>query len=245
MNDSDLLAQGNGADTAIDPAYREFYEGYEDTPESELKVGRIPIERSDFYLVLVTGVDARVQPFEGGQMEANLTLTAEEGPDGMVGRFINGRIVLGVGKKRKDENDKTGKRLRDATKEEIHESKQKLNATLGRVQRVLGLATKFPVAGGLPGVKSWLKPALSKKFLVTAYSDANGYSNIVLDSMRLPDDPPSDKAIDPKTKKPIEGATALEQAHNGLKIEAEKAAKKAGAQPRGKTAGAFAGSSEI
>lgn len=243
MNDSELIAQGNGADVQIDPSYADNY--IEDAQESELKVGRVPIERSDFYLVLVTGVDARLQPFEGGRIEGNLTMTAEEGPDGMVGRFINGRVVPSVGNKRKDENDKSGKKLRDATKEEIHDSKVKLNETLIRVQRVLGLATRFPAAGGVPGVKSWLKPAVGKKFLVTAYSDQNGYSNIVLDSMRLPGDPPSEKAIDPQTKKPIAGATAGEQAVRGREIEAAKAAKKAGAQPRGKTAGAFAGSNEI
>ena len=233
------MLHGNGAENEIDPSYAEFYEGYEDTPESELQVGRQPIERSDFYVLKVTGVDARMQPFEGGLLEANVTFTVEEGPEGMTGRYINGQIALGVGKKRRDEDNP--KVLRDATADEIAKAKTSLVGRLKRFQSKLGLLSTFPSTPGVAGVKSWLKPALNKVVIATGYSDDKGYSHVVINSLRLP----SDEAVDPKTKKAIPGKTAAEQAVEGRAEEAAKAAKKAGKAPRGKTAGAFAGSSEI
>lgn len=222
--DTELLSTGNGSDNTIDPSYAEFYEGYEETPESELRVGRSEITRSDFYVLKVTGVDGRLQPFVGGQLEGVITYTVEEGPEGMFGRFINGQMVLGIGKQRRIDprNPKSG--LRDATADELTKAKVALNGTLERAKTKLGLATRFPVSGGIPGVKSWLKAAIGKTIIATAYSDDKGYSKVVNNSLRSP----SDEAIDAKTKKPISGKSALEQAREGLKMEAEKAAKKAG-----------------
>lgn len=231
-SDTDFLKGGNGSDSgaAIDPSYAEMYKGYDETKEADLKVGTPPITRSDYYFVEVTEVDGRKMPFQGpAQFEGNVTFTVVEGPaETPAGRKIRGSKSMQFGQRATEVQGK----FRDLTDEEKTAWREEHKRFVSK----LGLRKPFPSSPGEAAIKEWLSPALGKKFILTAYPDKNGFSRVVWNSLRLPDD----EAHDPSTSKPIAGKTALQQAREEL----SKAPKQKGAA-KGKTAASLATGGEL
>lgn len=218
-------------ESELDPSYAEMVRRAAEIDETEARVGRPPLPRSDFHIGVVRSISYREIPFDPPVAGADITLQCVAGSvPGAVGRFYRDTLRLEVGTKTTDMSqpkESNGRRpLRDRTAIEQRKVEDLFIGQMKRVQRVIGTASLFPQTKDEAGIEAWGSTALNRAQLgqlviFTAYQDANGFSRIIFSSIRSPEDPARDYR---KTGHPvIEGKTSLEQAVEVNRAVAEKA----------------------
>ena len=200
--------------TEVDPSFAEMQQYADQVEESEERVGRPPLPRSDYLVGSLITAEFR-EIFDDKIPAVRVGFTVTEGVTGSVDRTYYDDLFIGWGEATPVE--KGSKELRPATDEEIAKRRAMTIATLKRFARVLGLNSFLPPAPTAEGIATWLATVLELKqngprVIFSGYTTKQGYTRIVFDSLRSPSDP----GKDPKTKEVVAGKTAIDIAREQI-----------------------------